>query len=89
MRARRRNWLFEVSSGPCRKCRRCFIFGEEVGRVLRKLRNGNKGGQIAKIGAFVIEFDKSVVLCIVATAQWHECFVVSKSCILSAYANIV
>lgn len=44
---------------------------------MRKFRDGNEGGQITQVGAFVVELDQSVMLTVVSSPQWFKSLVVT------------
>jgi hypothetical protein len=65
-------------SGSGGESRSVLIIAEKIWRVLRQLRDGNQTGQVAQIGALVVELDQAVMLGIVTSAKGCEDFVVSK-----------
>lgn len=57
------------------------ISSEEVRRILGQLRNSDQVCKISQVGAFVVEFDEAVVLCVISLAKRLQGIVVASSCI--------
>jgi len=63
------------------ECRGVLVLGEQVGRVLGQLRDGDEAGEVAEVGAFIVELDEAVVLSVVSLAEGFQGVVVASGCI--------
>jgi hypothetical protein len=55
-----------------------IVLSQEVWRVLRKLGDGDKTGEISKVGALIIELDQTIMLCVVTFSEGLKSVIVAS-----------
>jgi hypothetical protein len=73
LRSRRR--LLDLLGRPTRQSRAVVFFAKQARRVLRKLGDGDKTGQVSQVRTLIVEPNKTVVLGIISATEGLESFV--------------